>query len=74
MGTGRRSLFDNYIFRKHSQKYPGKSLNFAENPLENPGKEFHFTIGHPGSELKGKCYAKNSSHFFAAKHWSKTPL
>ena len=21
--------------------------NLAENPLENPGKEFHFTVGHP---------------------------
>ena len=22
--------------------------NLAENPLENPGKNFHFTVGHPG--------------------------
>ena len=47
MGTGRRSVCDNYIFRKHSQTYPGKPLKFDRNPLENPGKEFHFTAGHP---------------------------
>ena len=23
------------------------TLNLAENPLENPGKEFHFIVGHP---------------------------
>ena len=23
------------------------SWNLAENPLKNPGKEFHFTVGHP---------------------------
>ena len=22
-------------------------LNLTENPLENSGKEFHFTVGHP---------------------------
>ena len=49
MGTGRRSICDNYIFRKHRQKDPGKPLNLAENALENPGKEFHFTVGHPES-------------------------
>ena len=44
MGTGRRSICDIYIFRKHIQKYPGKPLKFGR---KNPGKEFHFTVGHP---------------------------
>jgi len=48
MGTGRRSISDNHIFlQKHSQKYLGKPLTLAENPLENPRKESHFTFGHP---------------------------
>ena len=42
MGTGRRSIQDDYIF--HSQKYPGKPLKFG---IKSPGKEFHFTVGHP---------------------------
>ena len=37
---------DNHIFRKHSQKYPGKPLKFGR---KSPGKEFHFTVGHPGN-------------------------
>ena len=32
MGTGRRSIWDDYIFRKHSQKSPGKSLKFGRKP------------------------------------------
>ena len=44
MGTGRRYICDNYIFRKHSQAYPGKPLKFGR---KSPGKEFHFTVGRP---------------------------
>ena len=33
MGTG-RSICDNYIFRKHNQKYPGKHLEFGR---KSPG-------------------------------------
>jgi len=45
-GTG-RSICDNYIFRKNcTQEYP---QYLGENPLEDPGKECHFTVGHPGS-------------------------
>ena len=48
VGTSRRSICDSDIFQKYSPEYPGKPRNLAENPLENPGKEFHFTVGHPG--------------------------
>jgi len=35
---------DNYMFRKHSKKYPGKPLKFGR---KSPGKEFYFIVGHP---------------------------
>ena len=35
MGTSRRSICDNYIFRKHSQTYPGEPLKFSR---QSPGK------------------------------------
>ena len=35
MGIGRRSICDNHIFRKSSQKYPGKPLKFGR---KSPGK------------------------------------
>ena len=43
MGTG-RSI--NIV-----KNTPENPRNLAENPLENPGKEFHFTVGHPGLPL-----------------------
>ena len=42
-----RSIRDNHIFRKYSQKSPGKPLKFGRKFLENPGHEFHLTVGHP---------------------------
>ena len=38
MGTGRRSIWDNYIFRKYSQNYPGKPLKFGRKSPEKPWK------------------------------------
>ena len=35
MGTGRRSILDNHVFRKHSPEYPGKPLKFGR---KSPGK------------------------------------
>ena len=34
-------FFENIVERTLENPY-----NLAENPLENPGKEFHFTVGH----------------------------
>ena len=38
IGTGRRSICDNSIFRKHSQKYPGKPLNLGRKSAGKPWK------------------------------------
>ena len=42
MGTGRRSVCDNYIFRKHSQTYPGKLLKFGRKFPGKPWKRISF--------------------------------
>ena len=39
--------------------------NLAENPLENPGKEFNFTVGHPVYPLRDlDSHHKDFSKFF----------
>jgi len=42
MGTGGRSIYDNYIFRKHSQKCPGKHLKFGRKSPGKPLKRISF--------------------------------
>ena len=33
--------------------------NLAENPLENPGKEFHFTVGDPETIFRRDTFIKS---------------
>ena len=47
MGTGRRSTHDNHAFENIVKNALENPWNLTENLLENPGKEFHFTVGHP---------------------------
>ena len=46
-------LYEIYIFFesivKNTLEIP---RNLAENPLKNPGMEFHFTVGHPDTCLR----------------------
>ena len=42
MGTGGKSICDNYIFRKHSQKSPGKHLKFDRKSPGKPWKRISF--------------------------------
>ena len=42
MGTGRRSIWDDYIFRKHNQMYPGKPLKFGRKSPGKPWKRISF--------------------------------
>jgi len=51
MGTGRRSIWDNYIFRKHSQINPGKSLKFCRKSPEKPYKRISFHCWPPWYSL-----------------------
>ena len=46
MDTG-RSIWDIIFFENIVKRTLENPCSLAENPLENPGKEFHFTVGHP---------------------------
>ena len=51
MGTGRRSICDNYIFRKHSQMHPGKPLEVSRESPGKPWKRISFHCWPPCDAL-----------------------
>ena len=47
IGTGRRYMCDDYIFRKHSEKYPGKPLKYGRKSPRKPWKRISFLFWPP---------------------------
>jgi len=69
MGTGGRSICDNYIFRKHSQTHPGNPKIWQKIPWKTLEKNFISLL----ATLHGGLANGRGHYTHCRRHWNVGP-